>query len=150
MSKVAPRPRLENFVYVIGNESVVKIGTSANPWRRLQDIRVMSALPVDLIVKFPGGFGTEKWLHGRFDDYHYHGEWFRRFGRLDSWIARLRELNQSGVLTRTVALRAAGARVAPGSGHVLRSAWEMSPPSSPGLVMLAARRAARSLKKTAP
>jgi hypothetical protein len=149
MSNVAQAKRhRRSVVYLVGYDYLVKIGTSENVYHRLAALRSSSPVHVDLIAYFDGGYGTEQWLHGRFDAYRVHHEWFRRSGEFDRWVDSVREMMSNGTLTRSSALRSAGAVIAdePPTPTV-RSAWEPSPPKKPWLVMLEAKRVASKLTR---
>ncbi|MFJ8855661.1 GIY-YIG nuclease family protein [Streptomyces sp. NPDC102437] len=65
-------------VYLIGSaaSTLVKIGWSDNPERRLRDLQTGSPLPLQLLAVFEGGAVVEAKLHRRFADKRRHGEWF--------------------------------------------------------------------------
>lgn len=65
-------------VYVIGSPSatVVKIGYSSNPQRRLADLQSGSPLPLTVLATFDGGKDLESALHRHFKTERRHGEWF--------------------------------------------------------------------------
>lgn len=67
----------EDHVYVIGPRggSVVKIGRSVDPKKRVTEIQLMSPLPLDVLWSHSGGHLEAK-LHGRFAHLRTHGEWF--------------------------------------------------------------------------
>lgn len=74
-----PRQAMPNeVVYVIGARggTVVKIGTTTQPERRLRSIQGMSPLPLEMIWSVPGGYELESRLHAAFADHRVHGEWF--------------------------------------------------------------------------
>lgn len=69
----------DNFVYFIATKdrSMVKIGISTNPRKRLASIQSHSPLAVELLASVPGTIEDERGLHTKFLEHHSHGEWFR-------------------------------------------------------------------------
>lgn len=69
---------MEDHVYIIGESSgtVVKIGVSNDPERRL--IQLQSSSPTRLKIRLvvPGGYPLETALHRYFRIYRVGGEWF--------------------------------------------------------------------------
>lgn len=65
-------------VYFIraGLDGDVKIGTSANPIKRLQGLQTGHAQKLFLIRLLDGGKPEERELHERFNDHRKYGEWF--------------------------------------------------------------------------
>ncbi len=69
---------MTNQVYLIGSpdSSLVKIGWTDNPKRRLRDLQTGSPVLLQLLAVFEGGPIVEADLHRRFADKRRHGEWF--------------------------------------------------------------------------
>ncbi|MEU0034647.1 GIY-YIG nuclease family protein [Streptomyces sp. NPDC006333] len=65
-------------VYLIGSpdSSLVKIGWTDNPERRLRHLQTGSPVLLQLLAVFEGGAIAEAELHRRFADKRRHGEWF--------------------------------------------------------------------------
>jgi hypothetical protein len=65
-------------VYLIGSadSSLVKIGWTDSPKRRLRDLQTGSPVLLQLLAVFEGGAIVEAELHRRFADKRRHGEWF--------------------------------------------------------------------------
>jgi hypothetical protein len=55
---------------------LVKIGTTERLADRMQELRLMSPVPLELIGHVPGGFEREQEYHRTFADARAHGEWF--------------------------------------------------------------------------
>ncbi|MFB8166021.1 GIY-YIG nuclease family protein [Streptomyces rubiginosohelvolus] len=69
---------MTNQVYLIGStdSSLVKIGWTDNPKRRLRDLQTGSPVLLQLLAVFEGGPIVEAELHRQFADQRRHGEWF--------------------------------------------------------------------------
>lgn len=63
-------------VYFIRAGSVVKIGYSADPHKRLADLQTANHRKLTLVATIPGEREDESRLHGRFAAYRIAGEWF--------------------------------------------------------------------------
>lgn len=74
-------------VYFMISQGRVKIGTSVNSLRRLEQVRAMSPRHVflDDVIPF-GGYALERLLHTRFEEYRLHGEWFRPVRSLEKFM----------------------------------------------------------------
>jgi hypothetical protein len=63
------------------NEQFMKIGYSVNVRARCQVLQKRSdslfGTPARLIGFIPGTMATESWLHGKFSQYRYDGDWYR-------------------------------------------------------------------------
>jgi hypothetical protein len=85
---------VSGYVYFITTAEAerVKIGyTKNNPQARLRDLQVGSPVKLCIIATQRGSCSLERELHGEFDQYRLHGEWFE----LASPIAqRIAELNR--------------------------------------------------------
>lgn len=66
------------MIYFIRNmeNGHVKIGTSRNPWKRLQALQTASSQPFRLLGIIHGGKRREAKLHERFAAFRIRGEWF--------------------------------------------------------------------------
>jgi len=86
----------EECVYVIGTpgSDIVKIGRSTNLPKRLEAIRRMCPVPLEVLWRTPGGCDLEYGLHGHFASIRSHGEWFR-FVDVDP-VAAIRQAVESG------------------------------------------------------
>lgn len=92
-----------DYVYVIGNDetSLVKIGHSEQPDKRLLQIKTGSPWPLRLLWQHGGGQRLERALHQRFAAQRRNGEWFD-FGDADpvaTVSAATAELIDSGTVT---------------------------------------------------
>lgn len=67
----------------------VKIGYSDAPERRIQEIRLMCPVPVELIAVVGGSYKDEAALHRRFADLRRHGEWFDDVPEIRAEMMRL-------------------------------------------------------------
>lgn len=82
------------LIYLIENTNgMVKIGCSADPWKRCHTIASSSPYPVTVIAQWPGSHAEERELHSRFAGLHAHREWFRVEGPLAEFVAQRRGLN---------------------------------------------------------
>jgi hypothetical protein len=64
----------------------IKIGTAADPEKRLLSIRTATAVSVDLLGYMPGGRALEKAIHQVFRQSRIRGEWFRQSPALTRFI----------------------------------------------------------------
>lgn len=64
----------------------VKIGSSCNVRRRLEELQKHNSMPIRLLAAFDGGEATEAYYHGRFRQLRLHGEWFRIDGKLSQFL----------------------------------------------------------------
>lgn len=58
------------------NKGFIKIGFTNNPYSRIESIRAMSPVSLDVLVIITGGKPLEQKLHQRFSHLRHHGEWF--------------------------------------------------------------------------
>lgn len=67
-----------NYVYFIAtrDRSMVKIGFSRSPQKRLRELAAASPVLLDLLATAPGRECDERALHERFLSLHVRGEWF--------------------------------------------------------------------------
>lgn len=79
------------MIYFVHNPSAsaVKIGYSADPWRRLGDLLTGSVSPLHLIGAIPGGRDVEARLHREFWLSRISREWFQSGPVLDFFRAHL-------------------------------------------------------------
>lgn len=65
-------------VYFIAGADLIKIGIANNLKKRLIELQCGSPIKLRVLgfVATPQPELLEKWLHGRFDEYRRHGEWF--------------------------------------------------------------------------
>lgn len=82
---------MSGFVYFIRDAAagLVKIGHAGNPWRRLYQIQVHNAAPLEIVAIEQGGEKRESELHVRFSSSHVRGEWFRFDGDVQAYAAAL-------------------------------------------------------------
>lgn len=66
-------------IYVIECEGHFKIGVADSPKSRLDSLQIGNPFTLTLIAhaKFKDAFGTEDFLHRRYDQYRVRGEWFK-------------------------------------------------------------------------
>jgi hypothetical protein len=64
------------YVIVDETETCCKIGYSANPKKRCQDIQTSIPFNVELVIAVDGTIQDEKQVHRRFDHLRMKGEWF--------------------------------------------------------------------------
>lgn len=73
-----PHPYGDGYIYFIQAEnSLIKIGYSVNPGRRLRFFQIVSPVSLRMLGFYPGYLADEIALHGRFAELRHHGEWFR-------------------------------------------------------------------------
>jgi hypothetical protein len=73
-----------DVVYYAGRDGLIKIGTSMNVQRRMQE------LETELLASEPGSRELEMARHQQFAATHSHGEWFRPSAELRQHIATIR------------------------------------------------------------
>lgn len=64
------------WVYFIRAGDAVKIGWSADPWRRIREIRTSSSSPAYMLGMARGSKDLERKFHHWFEAQRTHGEWF--------------------------------------------------------------------------
>lgn len=64
------------FIRPIGQLGPIKIGCTRTSYRRLQQLRTWSPLPLELVAELPGGKAVERQFHDRHAEFRSHGEWF--------------------------------------------------------------------------
>ncbi len=80
-----------HYVYFIKCSCFIKIGSSINPWCRLNDVKTHNPFESLLLyqIKYESkedAITEEKRLHVIFDEYRRHGEWFFNCGALKEFI----------------------------------------------------------------
>lgn len=91
VSPAEEKPPVDLYVYFIQSGELVKIGTSRDPRKRFQTLRLGSPAPLRLLACIPGGRPEERALHNRFARCRRHGEWFDATAELLEFIHSLRE-----------------------------------------------------------
>lgn len=87
------------FIECVGH-SLVKIGVSDAPRRRVDDLQTGSPFELRLIHAIPGDMKLERLLHYAFRGQHFRGEWFGLAGPVQAFIAattQLAEIEATGV-----------------------------------------------------
>lgn len=78
------------YCYFVGaTEGPIKIGYSADPCRRLRQLRRDTPEDIRILAKVHGGREREQYYHCLFEDLHRGGEWFERTPELLAEIERL-------------------------------------------------------------
>jgi hypothetical protein len=80
-SAIAPEKRGGGWIYVFqsgGPGQPVKLGYSADPARRLKDLRGAHPHALDLVLLVPGTPHLERLAHRLAGDFRMEGEWFSR------------------------------------------------------------------------
>lgn len=79
------------YVYFIAtaDRSMVKIGCSACPQVRVENLAAWSPQPLEILAFVRGGYADERAMHGRFFSSHSHHEWFRATPELMALISEL-------------------------------------------------------------
>lgn len=83
---------ISRWVYIFGMENgglinelfgeswfsagLYKIGTTANPSRRWQQVQIHSPWDLRVFALLPGSFSEESEMHYRLEEYRIRGEWF--------------------------------------------------------------------------
>ena len=82
-------PEVNESVYVIGFHDYVKIGYSTSTRERIANLQTGVPEPLTVYGIIPNaGVSIEKALHARFSEYRMEGEWFRKTGKLASWMKK--------------------------------------------------------------
>lgn len=75
---MTPWPRPDKVYFITTSDrSMVKIGSSRNPAKRLESCMTWSPIRLEIIAVAPGSYAEEFALHRLFKAYHSHFEWFR-------------------------------------------------------------------------
>lgn len=80
------------FVYFIRecrSGGLIKIGFSRDVTQRLESLRALRLLPLELIGYRPGTVALEQLLHAHFEEFRMDGEWFRPARRVVRMANRL-------------------------------------------------------------
>jgi len=72
----AAKAKPQTYIYFLSGGDKIKIGVTGDVRARIDAIRTMSPVPVELLCVIPGTPDQEKLLHRRFAEYRVHGEWF--------------------------------------------------------------------------
>jgi len=78
--------------FIAANETLVKIGTTANLRARLSALQTSSIHTLRLLATIPGGPTLEKLLHKQFRHARVRGEWFERTPELEELLQELASL----------------------------------------------------------
>jgi len=67
------------YIYFVKPQgsSVVKIGFSTDPDKRLRSLQLMNHTPLKIVAKIKATQRDEQWLHQELKAYRVRGEWFR-------------------------------------------------------------------------
>jgi hypothetical protein len=106
-------------VYFLRGGDLVKIGTSNNPRRRIDEIKTGSAVELSLLQVIDGGRDVERGLHTRFADQRSHGEWFFFRDDLRAFIEGLEGEKAAPAFTRADVSKS----FADGVNHALGELW---------------------------
>jgi len=68
----------------------IKIGSSKNPRKRIQQLQTSSAEPLVLLARCDGSGALEREYHKRFSSDRLNGEWFRPSTAITQEVDRLR------------------------------------------------------------
>jgi len=79
------------MIYFIRSGNFVKVGLSAQPWKRLSDLQTAHHEQLEMLAIMPGDRSAEQDLHRRFSEYRHNREWFRNGEPLMTLIARVRD-----------------------------------------------------------
>jgi hypothetical protein len=83
--------KLIYFMRPVGLCGPIKIGCSAIPFKRLQNISRWSPVPLEIIASCAGTHADERHLHKMFKAHRFHHEWFHANPELDRLIERIEE-----------------------------------------------------------
>lgn len=85
-----PKKKPESWVYFIESEgsSLVKIGYSISPEKRLKELQTSSPETLVMLGTIPGGKSKEIELHKKFAKHRERGEWFHKAPELAKFIER--------------------------------------------------------------
>ncbi len=68
---------MDSYVYFISDGKYIKIGKSAKPMKRLEQLQTSNARELKLLGIIPGSSVKENELHSMFNNLHVRGEWFK-------------------------------------------------------------------------
>jgi len=77
------------FLYFIGSENLVKIGSSVNPQNRIKELEIGNPQKMYLIAAFANMGNIESEMHKKFDHLRVRGEWFRYTDEIHAIIREL-------------------------------------------------------------
>lgn len=77
-------------IYFIRDDGYIKIGLSADPWRRLASFQTSHHNELELLAVMPGGADLEAGLHRAFAQYAKRGEWFEESPALLTFIETIK------------------------------------------------------------
>lgn len=82
------------FIYFIGmlDDSIIKIGLSNDPQKRLNALQTANPYELRLILTFRGDESKESELHEKYTEYSIRGEWFYNIGKLKDYIDRMLQI----------------------------------------------------------
>jgi len=78
------------MIYFIKDGDFIKIGMSADPWRRLASFQTSHHNELELMAVMPGGPDLEAGLHRAFSKWAKRGEWFEQNPQLLAFIEMAR------------------------------------------------------------
>jgi Meiotically up-regulated gene 113 len=88
-ARVLDRRPIVAGVYFVRCGELIKIGTSTDVYGRVNSIRTMTPLPLELLAVAAGSRAEEADIHARFAHLRQHGEWFTAAPELLSFIAEV-------------------------------------------------------------
>lgn len=96
---------MSSFVYFIApaDRTIVKIGFSHCPKRRLEELGAWSPVPLTILAYVPGSSQDELALHSRYAALHSHREWFRASEEMLADIAMIARLGELPAAFKAVA-----------------------------------------------
>lgn len=122
--RAGDQEKRRGYVYFASAGDAIKIGYSANPWARLNDLQNGSPQKFELLAVVAGTDADERSLHAEFKELRIHGEWFKRSKALLQKINELR--------ARSAATENYGADVAHTDADAGKASGEGKAPSPEG------------------
>lgn len=92
--------KANSYVYFLHAGEFIKIGFSAKPHERISTLQTGSPHKLQLVLVIEGGKEKESELHGRFNKWRYHGEWFYYSDEIKSFV--LESAKNSGFIEEAV------------------------------------------------
>jgi hypothetical protein len=77
------------FIKPVGQDGPIKIGSSSNVGRRLEQLAAWSPYPLQVLVAIPGDGKLERNIHECFADAYTHREWFTVTPKLKAFVSAL-------------------------------------------------------------